>query len=185
MPSQRGQPRDVGILNGVAGCHVALWARSATTWGVIRRPSRLVGHRWPGLWSWDARRHSVPDGRSAPRRERGAGRSGSGADLWRCSHSWRRRIRTHSGGMPARPCMARLSAFSQSESLSAKGSSLPGRPGTLNFGATAPDERVLRIVFPDSPVGRDIARIETPCRKARRWITPNDAMAIAPYPASI
>ncbi len=77
------------------------------------------------------------------------------------------------------------SAFSQSESLPAKGSSLLGRSGTLNFGSTAPDRRYLRIVFRDSPVRREIARIEMPSRRAQRRMTPNNAMSITPYTPAV
>jgi hypothetical protein len=53
------------------------------------------------------------------------------------------------------------SVFSQAESLSANGSSLLGRSGTLKAGSTVPDRRYLRIVFRDSPVRRAISRMES------------------------
>ena len=46
------------------------------------------------------------------------------------------------------------------DSLSAYGSSLLGRSGMLNFGSTLSERRSLRTVFLDSPVRRDISRIE-------------------------
>ena len=46
------------------------------------------------------------------------------------------------------------------DSLSAYGSSLLGRSGMANFGSTVSERRYLRTVFLDSPVRRDISRIE-------------------------
>jgi hypothetical protein len=82
-------------------------------------------------------------------------------------------------GPPLLAGLARL-RFSQADSLSAKGSSLLGRSGTLNAGSTAPDRRYLRIVFRDSPVRLAISRWKndpampsvgsrsvTPCRSLR------------------
>jgi hypothetical protein len=53
------------------------------------------------------------------------------------------------------------SVFSHANSLSAKGSSLLGRSGTLKAGSTVPDRRYLRIVFRDNPVRRAISRMES------------------------
>ena len=72
------------------------------------------------------------------------------------------------------------SVLSQADSFSAKGSSLLGRSGTLNFGSTAPARRYLRIVLRDSPVRRAISRIGIPSRKCQRRITLNNAMSITP-----
>jgi hypothetical protein len=69
---------------------------------------------------------------------------------------------------------------SQPVSFSAKGSSLLGRSGTLNFGSTAPLRRYLRIVFLDKPVRRSISRMGIPSRKCQRLITLNNAMSITP-----
>jgi hypothetical protein len=61
-----------------------------------------------------------------------------------------------------------LSVFSHADSLSAKGSSLPGRSGTANFGSIAPDFRYFLMVFRKSPVRRAISRIGSFSRSARR-----------------
>ena len=46
------------------------------------------------------------------------------------------------------------------DSLSAYGSILLGRSGAANFGSALSERRYLRTVFLDSPVRRDISRIE-------------------------
>src|SRR5690606_25048110 len=74
------------------------------------------------------------------------------------------------------------SVFSQADNLSAKGSSLLCRSGTLNRGSTSSERRYLRMVFRDRPVLREISRIEKCSRKCQRRITLNNAMSITPYP---
>ena len=74
------------------------------------------------------------------------------------------------------------STRSQCDSLSANGSSLLGRSGTLNFGATAPERRYLPMVFRDRPVRHEIARIESGSRNAQRRMTLSNAMSITPCP---
>ena len=78
--------------------------------------------------------------------------------------------------------LARLAGLRRSmcDSLSANGSSLLGRSGTLNFGSTLSERRYLRIVFRDSPVRRAISRIEKCSRNRQRRMTLNNSMSITP-----
>ena len=66
------------------------------------------------------------------------------------------------------------------DSRSAKGPSLLGRSGTLNFGSTPSKRRYLRMVFRERPVLRQISRIDKRSRKCQRRITLDNAMSITP-----
>jgi hypothetical protein len=59
------------------------------------------------------------------------------------------------------------------DSLSANGSSLLGRSGKLNFGSSLSERRYRRTVLRDSPVRREISRIEKWSRKCQRRMTLN------------
>src|ERR1700733_914715 len=52
----------------------------------------------------------------------------------------------------------------------------------LNFGSTLSERRYLRIVFLDSPVRRDISRIEKRSRLCQRLMTLNNSMSITLKP---
>lgn len=68
------------------------------------------------------------------------------------------------------------SFFSQAASLSAKGSSLLGRSGTVNVGSMVPAFMSFLIVLHDRPVRRAISRMGSCSRRAIRRMTCNIPM---------
>jgi len=77
------------------------------------------------------------------------------------------------------------SVFSQPASLSAKGSSLLGRSGTVNVGSIVPALKYFAIVLRDSPVRRLISRIDCFSRSAIRRMMFKSPMWITPLPPSL
>lgn len=86
-----------------------------------------------------------------------------------------------------RRCLRALpaSVFSQLASLSANGSSLLGRSGTVNVGSIVPALKYFAIVLRDSPVRRLISRIDSFSRSAIRRMMFKSPMWITPLPPSL
>jgi hypothetical protein len=139
-------------------------------------------------------------------RKASPGRNGSGTKVPRlavCSSRWRpaRHSRAKAAtrlqepvkpsatgaacnGFSVRRCFrpSPASVFSRPASVSANGSSLPGRAGVANRGSTAPDYGYFLTVLRDSPVRRAIARSGSCSRSARRRTTFNSPTWIRPLP---
>jgi hypothetical protein len=74
------------------------------------------------------------------------------------------------------------SVFNQAANFFAKGSSLPGRSGVAEIGSIVFVARCLVTVFRDSPVRREICRIDNFCRKCIRRMMFKSPMWITPLP---
>ena len=72
--------------------------------------------------------------------------------------------------------------FNQAANFSAKGSSLLGRSGVAKIGSIVFAARCLVTVFRDSPVRREISRIDNFCRKCIRRMMFKSPMWITPLP---
>jgi hypothetical protein len=77
------------------------------------------------------------------------------------------------------------SVFNQPESLSAKGSSLLGRSGTVNVGSIVPALGYFAIMLRDNPVRRLISRTDSLSRSAIRRMMFKSPMWITPLPPSL